>query len=257
MLAHYVNLGEFYDRKQLRPHAAEFIEVKKRYQASYVRAYQCLRAAHEVRCNGEKECVTDGVLAKIAKRAKGILSRELKKKKGEVGTVTQRFLDAITCQGVLCLYESIYNQCKRIYEIQDYGGTSHELLRELKNGIVEAGYDVTVFPSPEDPSRLSHLMVPELKLAFISKKGHESLEKRPYRRVRMETMVDKEEMKANRAKLRFSNRIASELLADGIAELQKAKKYHDEMESAYHPFVDFEGVNRVTKDLIKEISALP
>lgn len=210
-----------------------------------------------MRCNGEKECVTEVVQAKVTKRAKGIISRELKKKKGETGKTTQRFLDAITCHGFLSLYDSIFCQCKRMYDIQDYGGISHELLRELKNGIVEAGYDVVVFPSPEDPSRLSHLMVPELKLAFMTKKGHEPLEKRPYRRVRMETMLEKEQIKANRSKLRFSNRIASELMADGIAELQKAKKLHDEMEAAYQPFVDFEGVNRVTRELIKEIASLP
>lgn len=257
VLAHYINLGDLYDRKGLRPHAAEFVRLKKRYQDCYTRAYQCLRAAKEVRRNGEKECSSPTALAKVSKRAKGILSREIRRKKGQKASVKKHFLGAITCQGLLCLYESVRCQCKRIYEIQDHGGLAHELLRELKDGIVEAGYDVTAFLSPEDPTRLEHLMVPELSLAFVSTLPHEPLEKRPYRRVRMETMADKESLKENRSKLRFANRIAGELMEDGIRELQKAKAIHDEMEETYRPFVDFAGADRMTKALIEEILSLP
>ena len=100
-------------------------------------------------------------------------------------------------------------------------------------------------------------MVPELSLAFVTTWSHESLEKRPYRRIRMETMADKESLKENRSKLRFANRIAGELMDDGIRELQKAKAIHDEMEETYRPFVDFAGADRITKALIEEISSLP
>jgi len=257
VLAHYINLGDLYDRKGLRPHAAEFIHLKKHYQDCYTRAYQCLRAAKEVRRNGEKECGNPTALAKVSKRAKGILSREIRRKKGQTASVKKHFLGAITCQGLLCQYESIRCQCKRIYEIQDHGGLANELLRELNDGIVEAGYDLTEFLSPEDPTRLEHLMIPELSLAFVSTLPHQAFEKRPYRRIRMETMVDKESLKENRSKLRFANRIAGELMDDGIRELQKAKAIHDEMEEVYRPFVDFAGADRMTKALIEEILSLP
>ncbi len=256
VVSHYINLGDCYDRKVLHEKAADFIETKKRYQACYIRAYQCLRAAREVRRNGEKECTTPEVLAKVSKRTKGILSREVKRKKGLRGQVTQRFLGAVTCQGQLCLYESVESQCKRIYELQDNGGLAHEMLRELLDGILTAGYDVTAFLSPEDPTRLDHLMVPELSLAFLSSTGQRSPSKRPYRRVRMETMADRELWKANRSKLRFANRIAGELTEDGIRELEQAKLLHDDMEALFHHAVDFGRVDAITQDLLKEIQNL-
>jgi hypothetical protein len=200
--------------------------------------------------------VTPSTQEKAAKRANGILSREVKRKRGKRGKETKRFLGAITCQGVLCLYETIQSQCKRIYELQECCGIAHYVLQELKEGILAAGYDIVSFPSPEDPERLAHLMVPELSLAFVTTMPNQPMEKRPYRRIRMESMAEKELLKTNRAKLRFAYRIANELDEDGIQELKGAKAFHDEMEAIYHPFVNFAGVNKVTKSLIEEIEQL-
>jgi len=256
-LGHYINLGECYDRKKLRPIAGELVELVKKYQACYQRAYQCFRAAVEVRRNGEKELVTPSTLLKIEKRANGILSREVKRKKGKQGKVTQRFLGSITCQGIFCLYETVQSQCKRIYELQENGGLAHYLLSNLKEGILNAGYDVIAYPSPEDPTRLEHLMVPELSLAFVTTMPHKTLEKRPFRRIRLESMVDKDLLKSNKPKLRFANRIANDLIEDGIHELEKAKAWHDDLEALYHPYVDFTAVNKISKKLIEEIAQLP
>jgi hypothetical protein len=256
-LGHYINLGTFYDRKKLRPFAEKLIDLKNQNQACYTRAYQCLRAAQEVRKNGEKVFLTSMAKEKAAKRANGILSREIKGKRGKRGKETKRFIGGITCQGLLCLYETVQTQCKRIYELQDSCAIANLLLQELKEGILAAGYDIILFPAPEDPSRLEHLIVPELSLGFVTTRPNQVLEKRPYRRIRMESMADKEVLKRNRAKLRFAYRIANELTEDGIKELKQAKAIHDEMEAIYHPFVNFSGVNKMTKALIEEIEELP
>lgn len=256
-LGHYVNLGDFYERAQLHTHAGELISLKQRYQAAYARAYQCLRAAQEVRRNGESACQTEAALAKTKKRAKGILSRELKRRKGVRGTLHRRFLGAITCHGRLELGDSLRAQYKRIYEIEDHGGLAGELLRDLQEGVLAAGYNAIACLSADDPNRLAHLVVPELSLAFLTATGTAKKEKRPYRRVRMESMLEREELKLTRPKLRFSKRIAWELTADAIRELEKAKALHDEMEAVYHPFVNFKGIDRLTKELLEEIKALP
>lgn len=256
VLGHYINLGMFYDRKRLRPLAEKQIELKEKYQASYKRAYQCLRAAHEVRSNGEQVFLTPMMVEKVTKRADGILSREIKRKKGKRGKEVKRFLGGITCQGLLCFYKTLESQCKRIYELQENCGVAHLLLQRLKESALDAGYDVMSFPSPEDPARLEHMMIPELSLAFITTMPNRALEKRPYRRIRMESMIDKEIFRVNRAKLRFAHRVANELMEDGMEALRQAKSFHDEMEAIYHPYVNFAGVNRVTKALIEEIEQL-
>ncbi len=256
-LGHYVSLGDFYDRKGLRAFGDELVELNQRYRASYARAYQCLRAAKEVRQNGEEPFWTAGAAAKIKKRVQGILSREVKRKKGQRGRVARRFLGGLTCQGHICLYGTMEAQYKRIYELQDFSGLGGQMLAELLGGIQAAGYDVIAWLSPEDPTVLEHLSVPELSLAFVTTRGSHSLEKRPFRRIRLESMAEGELLKEGRTRLRFSNRMAAELQKDGIRELQQAKELHDALEAIYHPFVDFAGVNKLTRALAEEIGKLP
>lgn len=254
---HYINLGECYDRRALFPLAEEFIGRKTAYQAAYARAYQCLRAAHEVRRSGESELLTAALEEKLARRAKGILSRELRRKRGEPGEERRAFLGAISAQGVVVLHGTIHSRCKRVYELQDYAGLSHHLLARLREGILAAGYELQSFLSPEDPKRLTELVVPELSLAFVATQARKPWDYRPYRRVRLETLVERELVKQKRPRLRFSGRIADSLLEDGVRELALAKSLHDELEVAYHPYVNFALADEITETLIKEITALP
>lgn len=254
---HYINLGDCYDRKALFPHGEEIVRRKQEYQAVYARAYQCLRAAKEVRRSGETDFLSAAVSEKLDKRAKGILSREIKRKKGEVGTERKAFLGAISCQGAFVLHETIQSQCKRVYELQDYAGLAHELLSRLRVGILEAGYALRTFLSPEDPERIDQLMVPELSLAFVATQTQQPWAWRPYRRVRLETLPERELISRKRPKLRFSKRIADSLLEDGVRELAQGKAMHDALEDAYHPFVDFARADQITTELIEEIITLP
>ena len=76
--------------------------------------------------------------AKIKKRAKGIIAREIPKH-GTGGKVTERFLSALTCKGQVCLFETANELCKHIYELADSYGLAHLLLEELLGAAVEPG----------------------------------------------------------------------------------------------------------------------
>ena len=79
--------------------------------------------------------LTDELSQKLAKRAHGILSREVPRRKSmEPGHVKQRFLGAVTHKGPLCLYDTALAQCDRIYELTDSCGLAHELLIHVLAG---------------------------------------------------------------------------------------------------------------------------
>ncbi|MBP1757883.1 MAG: ATPase [Firmicutes bacterium] len=252
-LGHYINLGKYYDRKALRSSGEELVRLTKAYKSCYTRAYQCLRAAREIRRKGEQVFLTNTAISKAEKRADGILSRELRKKVGGHGKEVRRFLSGITCEGILSLHETVYSQCKRVYELQESCGLASVMLNRIREGALVAGYDLVVCPLGEDPEKLAHILIPELSLAFVTTVGGETLGKRPYRRIRMDTIADRELLKEHRSKLRFSNRMADELVKDGIRELRGAKAFHDQMEALYHPHVDFKGVDKLTAELTREI----
>ena len=115
------------------------------------------------------EIVSDALEEKLSKRARGILDRELKPRKGApAGTVKQRFLGAVTHRGQMCLWGTVECQCQRIYELSDRYGLAHRMLAHLLSGALKAGYDVVACPSPMAPDRLEHLLIPQLSLAFLS-----------------------------------------------------------------------------------------
>ncbi|MFR4560864.1 MAG: hypothetical protein ACLT5P_06365 [Flavonifractor plautii] len=104
----------------------------------------------------------------MAKRARGILSREVKKGDGEAGRAVQRFLGGVTWKGVLCQFETVDALCKRVYELADTYGLAHSMLTHLAAGALASGHDVIVCPSPLFPDRMEHLLIPSPSLAFVS-----------------------------------------------------------------------------------------
>ena len=91
MVERYVNLGDCYARAGLQPLRQELMGCMKGYKACYQRAYRCLDAAAEIQTDVRAMLVTPALEEKLAARAHGILSRELKpKRSAPSGRVKQR-----------------------------------------------------------------------------------------------------------------------------------------------------------------------
>ncbi len=251
----YVNLGECYDRRALLPLRQELVACMAGYKDCYSRAYRCLTAVAQLGEDMRATLVTAAVEAKIAKRARGILSREVKKCGREPGTALQRFLGAVTWQGAVCNFDTVDALCKRVYELSDTYGLAHLLLTHLASGAMAAGYDVIVCPSPIYPDRMEHLLIPSLSLAFVSSTPALAYGKRPYRRIRMDTMADADALRTGRARLRFSRRVSAALLEEAVVSLQQAKAMHDDLEALYNPHVDFDRVYETAAAITSELLA--
>jgi len=253
----YVNLGDCYDKQALGDLREEIMGCMKGYKGCYQRAYRCLGAAAEILEDVRASLTTEQLTHHLSRRAKGILSRECKAKKGvPAGQVCQRFFNAVTHKGKLCLYHTALLQCQRIYELSDRYGLAHELLTPLLTGLTANGYDVVACPDPMAPERLAHLLVPELSLAFLSTAPDQELPALPYRRVRLDAMADEQLLRRSRPRLRFSQKVSAALVDEAVESLAQAKAMHDDLESLYNPYVDFERVDRLAQEIAKEILSL-
>lgn len=250
----YLNLGECYDTPALKEIKDQIIGCMKGYQGCYARATRCLSAAAEIDGDCRSLLLTPAVEEKLAKRARGILSRECRRTGGEPGKAVQRFLDAVTCQGVLCNFDTAEALCKRIYELCDTYGLAHTLLTHLAAGAMAAGYDVIVCPDPMAPQRMRHLLIPALSLGFVSSSGELPYTgRRPYRRLRLDPMADPELLRRNKARLRFSRKVSAALVGEAVESMAQAKAMHDELEALYNPHVDFERVNAIADHIAEEL----
>ncbi len=251
----YVNLGDCYNKTGLQTKRQEIMNCMVGYTDCYKHAYHCLNAAEAITENMRLSLSSQAIDDKIAKRSHGILNREARSSGQETGRITRRFLSAVTHQGVLTCYSTASILCKRLYFLEDSYGFSHRMLTHLLAGLSQSGYDVIACPSPMAPDRLEHLLVPELSLGFLRVPPDHSTHKRPYRKIRMDAMIDPELLRQNKNRLRFSRKVSAALIDEAADSLARAKKMHDNLEALYNPHVDFAQVCRIADELSDSILA--
>ncbi len=240
---HYVDLGQYYDVQGLQAHREDILERMAENKAAYRRCYRCLGAVGALESDMRELLLTDEATERLVKRAKGIISRELKQGGAQAGKITQRFLSAVTCRGPLTLWDTVETGYKRVYELCDSYGLAHELLVPILSAAAARGYDVVACPAPLCPDRIEHLLIPALGLAFVSSTRDLAYPGRPYRRLRLDSIISSgDSYRRNRARARFSRKVAAALLEEAVQSLGQAKTAHDALESLYNPYVDFPAV---------------
>ena len=255
LVEEYVNLGACYDREGLQGVRDGLMGCMKGYKGCYQRAYRCLTAAAQIGEDVRALLLTPAVEAKMSKRARGILSREIKKGDGDAGRAVRRFLGAVTWKGALCNFETVEALCRRVYELSDPYGMAHPMLSQLAAGALAAGHDAILCPSPLYPDQLEHLLLPGLSLAFVTGTPALPWPKRPYRRIRVDAMADAELLHRSRARLKFSRKVSAALVDEAVDSLAQAKAMHDELEKLYNPHVDFGRVYEKAEEIISSLTA--
>ena len=249
----YIDLSQFYDRAGLQPLKEDLIAATAEYQGHYKRVYRCLGAAGELRRDMNELVDSEPVQQRIAKRAAGIIGRELKRPPQGEGRGSQRFLSAVTHKGFITLWDTAAAQADRVYELADSYGLAHQMLSPILTAALSAGHDAVACPDPMAPDRLAHLIFPGLSLAFVTSTQENPWPHRAYRRLRLDAMADADACRLNRPRLRFTRRVASALLEEGISGLGQAKQAHDRLEQLYNPYVNFDGVCETADRLAEEI----
>lgn len=241
----YLDLGRHCRGGGLALQADAIRACMEENSACYRRCYRCLSAAGQLERDVEELIRSPSLTQRLQKRARGILSRELKQDGTEAGRVTRRFLSAVTCRGTVTLWDTVTEQFSRVYELQDGLGLSHQLLLPMAEAFPARGWDVILCPDPLCPERTAHLLIPGLSLAFVSSSRGAPYPARPYRRLHLDAVVTgSEEWGSLKARVRFSGRVNDALTEEALRALRGAKDAHDRLESLYHPYVDFHGVQQ-------------
>lgn len=236
-----VDLGRFYDLTAAKASREEIIGLSRKNKEAVARAYRCLRAARQV----ELEMLAAGEstfdFQRADRRLDGIIARELRKKGGEPGRTYWRFLGGITCRGTVWRFDSADVLCPKIYELADRWEVAGPLLERLRRTAADRGWDVIACPSPEEPERLEHLLIPGLGLGFLTSRPGMEYGETPFRRIRLDALAQTEE----RGRERFLRRMTATMREEAVSALKDAKAAHDDMEAVYNPYVDFHGVRAV------------
>ena len=235
----YVNLSRFCSASP----DDKIREYTEKYHAMYKRAYAFLAAAGEVKRAEIPELISEKTIDKVKNKARSAFSRELGsfRSLSAGGRMRRRFIRCISCKGELCLSDSVQELCKRIYLLDDRCGLADVYLREIGDIARERCVEVILCPSPLCPELLDAVLLPEYGLGFVSASAADI--KNPWRHVRLDALIPTESMKVHRPELKRAGKLYCALTAEGINWLKKAKEYHDLLEKAYNPHVDFKSLN--------------
>lgn len=245
----YVPMPGFADCAALREKYPALQSLAERSRAHYAQARRLTCAAAQAR---DAVCACAAPVfdaARLARRAKGIIAREIPRGSGAPGIVRKRFLDGMTPRGLMRFDCTIDALCSRVYELSDSLGFSHVLLQPLLEGAVQRGCDVYACFSPIDPQRLCHVLIPELSLGFVSVHPSQKSPRTPYRRIRVDACADLGAQPGLRGKIRLLSRMSRSLLDDAAAELRSAHALHDEIEALYLPHLDFAALENTARSL--------
>ncbi len=231
----YINLGEFLDLSMLARRKGEITDLFTAYRSRYKTAYSLLSSAGSLPAPAANSEAENSAL----RRARGIIKREIKKRPG-TGVKNLRFISAFCCSGCFSLCEGISGFCSRIYVLENRYGLAGSVLGEIASAA--NGYDVIVCRSPLEPEKTSHLIIPELSLAFVTEDRLFPYSGEHFRRLRLDALARSCMSTDEKRSVRETEKQRSALLASAAYELRQAKSLHDRLEKLYNPCVDFASV---------------
>ena len=189
---------------------------------------------------------------KVRRYVKRLCTRVMPRTEG-IGSEELRLLSAVTPKGEM-FYQGTAQALadKFIVYRDDYGAVSRLLLELIRAEALTRGYHIITCPCamhPED--KIDHILIPELKLAFLTDNRWHPVHLPSVQAVRCTRFLDRENLAAYRARLRFNERAAAELLEQASALMAQAKSCHDELETYYRAAVDFGKVDEAAAECME------
>lgn len=243
----YITFPPFLDLAGLEAKAPRLRALKGTAGGHYTQAYLLLEAA----CR-----IEDGLRARLEgmfdrprllRRAEGIIARELPRPR-EAGRLRLRFLDGVTPDGLMCLWDTVAAMAGRAYLFEDTYGLAEPALAAIRDAALARGLEVYACMCPKDPQRLRHVLLPGPGLAFVTAGARASCPLEPYRRVRVDAYIAEAALRPVRGKLRLLRRTADSLVDDAVGEIAQARDLHRQMEALYRPHLDFEALDRAIRE---------
>ncbi len=220
--ADYVNLGNFCRLPLDERDRDRAMALNREYKARYDAAYQHLAAAaalekaeelHDAEASQEEVRRVIQILDTLPERNGGACRKE------------RRFLSAISCRGMLRLYDTVNSLCKQIYHL-----CGHAVLEQAAAQAEKKTGQLILCPRPLRPDQLEAVLLPEQGIAFL-------------RAPAAFKVPQGECLQSERA------------LAAGIEELRAAKALHDKLEAICRPYMDFDALTRHTNEYIEKLFA--
>mgnify|MGYP005912586141 CR=1 FL=1 len=247
-----VSLYHTIDAEALHPHADDVRALFARNAMLRSRAARYIASAGSLLLDSRRAEACSANFEKVRRYVKRLCTRLLPRTEG-TASEELRLLSAISPKGMVFYRGTVEALADRYVVFRDdYGAVSRLLLELIRAEALARGYHIITCPCamhPED--QIDHIFIPALRLAFLTDNLWHPIQLPGVQAVRCTRFVDRENLSGFRARLRFNDRAASELIDQAVALMAQAKNCHDELETYYRAAVDFDQVNAVAANCQK------
>ncbi len=193
---------------------------------------------------------------KLRRFARRLAAKTMPVRRGAVpGTREHRLLSAPTPQGLVVYRDTVLSLADTVYALQDPCGVAAPLLDILAAHARANGYAAILCHCASDQTRLDHVILPELRLAFVTSNPWHPMTFAGQKNLHMRRFLDPEAMRALRRELNAQRRTADALLTRTAALQRRAKAVHDELEKYYIAAADFASVEAIRLALERQLFA--
>ena len=236
----YINVGAFCRMPFSEKDRRRIKSINLRYKALYSRAYDYLEAAASVGSASSPEIMPAEEKSAVFDRLDGVLEG-ISADRIPVNS-THRFVSAISCKGNVRFDTKDY----KYTVIQSSVGFEFEALAHVYNECLKRGIPAIACHSPLEPEKLEAVLLPSSKIAFaVESTGIEGAET-----INCDSFIPVASLKAALPEIREGEKLRFQLISLAVAKLTEAKALHDELESVYKPYMDFEALTCFTDDYI-------
>ncbi len=242
-----INLGAFWKRDKLLPHAETVACLNAEKSAAYRQAYRFLAsvgAMTETRDELVAPFVRRAAIERCAERLlEGIPN-------GSAYHARPALIASVGMRGEVA-FDTYFRSAERLFLIEDLRGVGGYLLDAIGRRCVEKRLAVRLSHDPIEPERLDGIFLCDSKQAFVIDRGGEWGEN--CRRLSMRRFLDRAPMRRIKPRLTYLERMRRALLGGAVEALGRVREVHFAIEECYIAAMDFDAKEAFTKNFCSHL----
>ena len=248
-----LDVGKYWDETKIKEQKDLIMSISKDVSMCFKRAYKYLSAARVVHEDWSSLNNAALNLSKINLLKEDFKNKLLPMPICELGTVRHLFATAFTPSGIVTFVDTLYKNYKEVYILKGGPGTGKtNILNYIGEEALKRGMYVEVFHDPFIPTRIEHILIPELSIALltsneINKKSLNGKE------INMNEFLDENFLNKYKAEIAYSEKLFYELSGKALNLLSDVKTIRNELEKFYIESMDFDKLDMVYKETIEKI----
>ena len=246
-----INLGDCWQKDNIRPFKADIEKLSVSISAEFTRAYRYMRSAQALmeQIKSDSHSDNESVFSELDK-----LQKELDISKVCYGGKERKgFLNAHTHLGEISYAHTFARDAKYVVKvIPDFGGVSERFMKELAHMLLLNGLSLRIFyDSMSADSVPEHIYIENDNVFITTKKTDDRIDN-------CQKIINfKAGQKSTPLSVQteYDMHLYDELIRNAVSALKKAKKLHDDLEKYYIPYMNFDMVNVQFEKVIKILNS--